>query len=333
MSDIKSPCDIGMYSFNLSTYFSGRQLLYAGQALENQGYSVNYKDMLKVNETSDDKNFIYPFHYWKTKSFDRNIPLKKFKENDVPIGFTDSDIFYEPTLRDLKQYNYRYFGALSQDTANIMNLPRTKVIHGCYNPAVLRTENIKLSNKPMIYINGINFYNRRGIDIALEAIKRVHNKYEFNVKLRTYNKINLSSEFDYITQITGSMQDNAHYSQIATSDIMLAPIRGGAFEFQVLEALIMGKTVVLSTKGGWSEIPLKNDVYWIESGNRTFPMTTDYKGSTYHYGNIYQVDVEKTVTALEQALNKPKVPDKNYYIRNYSPKAYAEKLIRFYDSY
>ena len=161
-------------------------------------------------------------------------------------------------------------------------------------------------------------------------------KYEINgskvdiVEFELDCLMEYEDEFDYITQITGSMQDNAHYSQIATSDIMLAPIRGGAFEFQVLEALIMGKTVVLSTKGGWSEIPLKNDVYWIESGNRTFPMITDYKGSTYHYGNIYQVDVEKTVTALEQALNKPKVPDKNYYIRNYSPKAYAEKLIRFF---
>lgn len=320
---------------------ASNQMTLLGEALKEKGHTVHLLDIFQGERDDADMNVFFPFHYWKPMPFQRvqdsvggwhTPPMRHFQENDIPIGFADSSVFDPATLAQMKNEPYRFFGAMSHDTADIMNLPRTSVIGGTYNPEILNIKPAHLNIKPeyVVYINGTNFPVRRGIDVALQACYNLKKQgYKIHVLLRDWKGYNIQKELNFVQQITGTLSLEQHYGYLQASDIVLAPVRGGGFELQILEAMVMGKQVVIPNAGAWIDIPLDiDDVHWIHAGKRNVPIIgTDYTPRAYHSGYMFDLNPNDVTFALKQALDHPKAYDRSNYQTMYHPSQYALRIL------
>lgn len=326
-------------------FTASNQMHYLGFAFDSLGHDFTLNEILG-RRVKGDLNIFFPFHYWKNGSYARindgvggwHTPkLKPFQKNDIPIGFADSSIFDAKSLEDIKQYPYAYFGAMSKDTAKIMNLPRTEIIKGCYNPVAALYGKKNDNDVPVIYVNATNFPYRRGVDIAFRVLhKMALEGIEFTVILRSWQDYILPDSLtDRTYKVSQKLNVDEHYKIMDSADIMFSPVRGGGFELQILEALVMGKTVVMPNKGGWTDIPLnKDDVYWIKAGRRDFPIQgTDYTQRAYHSGGMFQINENDAYEQLKRALKYLKKPDVSAYLKEYSPVSYAERILKYYEEY
>jgi len=104
------------------------------------------------------------------------------------------------------------------------------------------------------------------------------------------------------------LPDPDYYSIFAGCDVLFYPVRGGAFEIPVIEALALGLDVVVTEKGAWSEWVLSpSDVYWVKAPKKVRLWYTN----PYHIGYFLDPDPEdayqKLVTALANwSLDKKK---------------------------
>ncbi|MEM0142971.1 MAG: hypothetical protein QXL94_03340 [Candidatus Parvarchaeum sp.] len=266
--------------------------------------------------------------------------MRHFTDKDVPIGFADSSVFDPATLRQMKNEKYRFFGAMSKDTADIMKLKKTVVIGGAYDPTILQyprlsiREALKLPEGKIVYINGTNYPFRRGVDLALQAVIKLQNEgYEIIPVLREWNQVRLPPEFTpkNLFQLIGLVSPEEHYGYMKDIDVMLAPVRGGGFELQILEAFVLGRQVVMPDKGAWTDIPLSPaDVHYCKAGQRNFPIIgSDYDEKGYHSGYMYAGNVDSVTQALRDALNHPVNMEERAkeYQKHYHPDRFAERIL------
>jgi len=99
--------------------------------------------------------------------------------------------------------------------------------------------------------------------------------------------------------IKAPLPDPEYYSLFAGCDILFYPVRGGAFEIPVIEALALGLDVVVTEKGAWSEWVLdKDDVYWIKAPKKVKLWYTN----PFHVGYFLDPDPEDAYRQLVTAL-------------------------------
>lgn len=330
--------------YTLDVNFTAKNQMYLlAKALKRKGINSTIYPIFNFHKNKPDEiNIFFPFHYHhpfptgrqKINGIYISKKLYPFYKNDIPIGFADSSLFATEVLEDIRSYNYSYFGALSKDTAEVMSLPKTEVIYGCYDPYILGLRH-KKQDIPVIYVNATNFYYRRGYDIALRALERLSSEENFKVIIRDWNNPPLPENLKSITTVvSGVLTKEKHYEALNKADIVFSPNRGGALELQILESLVLGKTIIIPNKGGVSELPDKDDVYWIDTLNRDFPIIgTDYTEQAYHLGYMYSLDEDSAYSQLKKAIKHPKKYDIRKYISRYSPEAYAKRIIEFYNKH
>lgn len=333
---------IGIYSLydNRFNFSAISQMNSLANALQKDNDVHRYNIIGK--RKNDDINIFFPFHYWHENTHMRlqdvdgkyyTPPLKPFQENDILIGIADSSEFDEETLKMVKQQPYAYFNAVSTDTANVMNLPRTEVIPHCIPDAVMKTTPYEHNEIPNVYINETNFFFRRGTDVAIAVLSKLAEQYDFTVTIKT-NRYLAYPKMDKgkITTYSHKKRVEDHYDMMNKADIFFAPVRGGAFEVPILEMLALGKTVVLPDRGGWTDIPLTDDVYYFNAGKRNCPLY-DYTDRAYHKGYQFSLDIKDAYRQMERALQKYKKVDVDSYRKEYSPQRYADKLLTAFDKY
>lgn len=142
-------------------------------------------------------------------------------------------------------------------------------------------------------------WERKGGDIVLDVFQRLV-KSGFNFHPVILGSAPPGYIIKNVTLIKTPLPDRYFYSVFAGCDILFYPVRGGAFEIPVIEALSLGLDVVVTEKGAWSEWVLnKDDAYWIKTKGKVKLWYTNIK----HVGFFLDPDREdayqKLVTALE----------------------------------
>jgi len=150
-------------------------------------------------------------------------------------------------------------------------------------------------------------WDRKGGDIVVEVFRKLMNSgYHFYPLILVSNM--LEEKIRGMNAVKTPLTDPDYYSLFAGCDILFYPVRGGAFEIPVIEALSLGLDVVVTEKGAWSEWVLDtNDVYWIKVAKKVKLWYTNL----FHVGYFLDPDPEdayqKLVTALANwSLDKKK---------------------------
>jgi len=138
----------------------------------------------------------------------------------------------------------------------------------------------------------------------------------------TYKNITEFKPDKYI--LRGFVSRFMHYAVMKKGTHFFYPVRGGAFEIPVLEALALGLTVIIPDKGAWVDIPLnKDDVYWIKvDGLKRY-----WFDNPYHVGNFVEPDVDDAYDKLNEALDNRKNVNSDEYLKEYSPENIAKQFM------
>jgi len=150
-------------------------------------------------------------------------------------------------------------------------------------------------------------WERKGGDVVVNVFRKL-----LDSGYRFYPLILISNlsepRIKGINAVKVPLPDPEYYSIFAGCDILFYPVRGGAFEIPVIEALALGLDVVVTEKGAWSEWVLDpNHVYWIKAPKKVRLWYTN----PFHVGYFLDPDPEdayqKLVTALANwSLDKKK---------------------------
>ncbi|CAJ31718.1 glycosyltransferase [Betalipothrixvirus puteoliense] len=141
-------------------------------------------------------------------------------------------------------------------------------------------------------------WDRKGGDVVVKVFHELMNSgYHFYPLILVSNM--LEPRLRGLNAIKTPLPDDQFYSLFAGCDILFYPVRGGAFEIPVIEALSLGLDVVVTEKGAWSEWVLsEDDVYWIKVGRKIKLWYTN----PFHVGYFLDPDVEDAYQKLVMAL-------------------------------
>lgn len=176
-------------------------------------------------------------------------------------------------------------------------------------------------SKVLIYAQ--HSQDRKGTDIA---INNVNNAGDIFVVMKIGNLdvgiIQKIKKPKYI--IPGFIPYPLWLSYFRNVDILHYPVRGGAFEIPVLEALALGKTVVIPEEGAWTDIPLnKDDVYWIKiSGYKRY-----WFDNPYHIGEFVEPNKDDALEKLNMAIKERKSVNSEAYLKYYHPEEVAKDFL------
>ncbi|CAJ31535.1 putative glycosyltransferase [Betalipothrixvirus acidiani] len=141
-------------------------------------------------------------------------------------------------------------------------------------------------------------WDRKGGDVVVRVFHELMNSgYHFYPVILVSNM--LEPRLRGLNAVKTPLPDDQYYSLFAGCDILFYPVRGGAFEIPVIEALSLGLDVVVTEKGAWSEWVLsEDDVYWIKVGRKVKLWYTN----PFHVGYFLDPDVEDAYQKLVMAL-------------------------------
>jgi len=141
-------------------------------------------------------------------------------------------------------------------------------------------------------------WDRKGGDIVVKVFQDLmYSGYHFYPLILVSNM--LEPRIRGMNVIKTPLPDDEYYSLFAGCDILFYPVRGGAFEIPVIEALALGLDVVVTEKGAWSEWVLdENDVYWIKVTKKVKLWYTN----PFHIGYFLDPDPEDAYRQLVTAL-------------------------------
>ncbi|AZI75790.1 putative glycosyltransferase [Sulfolobales Beppu filamentous virus 2] len=226
-----------------------------------------------------------------------------------PLRYTKIQIFYNPIdtneISDFVVERVKNFADIVL-TASIHNYKlwkeygfRVIKVPHAIDPDLL-PEECEL-NENLYYFEARTFPVRRGADIAMQIANRlglkVHLFYEFSPNLTD------------------------HLRKMCRAGNYLAPVRGGEFEIQVLEALVMGMKVYYS----------KREIFdYIKDYKPTFPINGEYCNTEF-LGDIYQVGCYDNVEPVDSLPDLPR-PHSEYYKKEYNyintAKVFLEEIDR-----
>jgi len=141
-------------------------------------------------------------------------------------------------------------------------------------------------------------WDRKGGDVVVKVFHELMDSgYHFYPLILVANM--LEPKVKGMNVIKTPLSDPDYYSLFAGCDILFYPVRGGAFEIPVIEALSLGLDVVVTEKGAWSEWVLgENDVYWVKVAKKVKLWYTN----PFHVGHFLDPDPEDAYRQLVTAL-------------------------------
>jgi len=155
-------------------------------------------------------------------------------------------------------------------------------------------------------------WERKGGDIVVKVFRELMDSgYRFYHLILVSNM--LEERIKGMNVIKTHLPDPDYYSIFAGCDILFYPVRGGAFEIPVIEALALGLDVVVTEQGAWSEWVLNpNDVYWIKVAKKVKLWHTNL----YHVGYFLDPDPEDAYRKLVITLSNWSVDKKKENLEN-----------------
>jgi glycosyltransferase involved in cell wall biosynthesis len=195
---------------------------------------------------------------------------------------------------------------------------------------------IKLPEKLSIVVdtNQILFIGRinpiKNIDILIEALADVNNKYSKKLKLVIAGNAVLDYEIDYFQKLRGlikrlKIENNVEFlghitgekkqALLASSYALVLPSKSENFGNVVLEAMAQGTPVVASKNAPWEILRVKKAGYWIEPTlevlTNTLNKITNLDSNLYHQmcHNAYEVcrnefDIDHNIYKWEDFYNQ-----------------------------
>jgi len=280
----------------------GRQAILLERGLKELGHNVISFDKNKTTKTdlpSGFDNYIY-YTIFNTTLFWKGIP--NYGKNIV-FEVSDTD-----ALSHLALYFFR------QQPVDKVVVPSNWAKRGFYTLGIPVSQPIyviphALSPEIFIYppkemphpcVLAIlpHSWERKGGDIVVKVFRELMNSgYHFYPLIFVSNM--LEERIRGMNVIKTPLPDPEYYSLFAGCDILFYPVRGGAFEIPIIEALALGLDVVVTEKGAWSEWVLDpNDAYWIKVAKKVRLWYTN----PYHVGYFLDPDAEDAYHQLVIAL-------------------------------
>jgi len=254
------------------------------------------------------------------------------------IGFevSDTDRLSDKAISMVNELNPDVLVTPSRWSANgfhDVNIPIVILPHAL-DPYILEKKDKYRLSFPLlegkdkhVYIYAQHSLDRKGTDISLNVVNKLYEKrQDFNLIIKslsmTYKGITEFKPDKYI--LRGFVSRFMHYAVMKKGTHFFYPVRGGAFEIPVLEALALGLTVIIPDKGAWVDIPLnKDDVYWIKvDGLKRY-----WFDNPYHVGNFVEPDVDDAYDKLNEALDNRKNVNSDEYLKEYSPENIAKQFV------
>jgi len=289
----------------------GRQARLLEKGLKELGHKIISFDKDKASKTNLPSGFDDYIYYtvFDTILFWKGIP--RYGKNIV-FEVSDTDALshlalyffkYQPVNEIVVPSNWAKQGFF---TLGVIVPQSIHVIPHALNPDMFHYPPKEMPH-PCVLAILPHSWERKGGDIVVKVFREL-----MKSGYRFYPLVLVSNLFDErikgINVVQVPLPDPDYYSLFAGCDILFYPVRGGAFEIPVIEALALGLDVVVTEKGAWSEWILSpSDVYWIKVAKKVRLWYTN----PYHVGYFLDPDPEdayqKLVTALANwSLDKKK---------------------------
>ena len=286
--------------FNGSSF--GKQAILMERGLKELGHVVVSFDKSKSSKASLSPGFDDYIYYtiFNTQLFWNGIP--NYGKNIV-FEVSDTDALshlalnffkYQPVNEVVVPSNWakQAFFALG------MSIPQPiHVIPHALNPDMFYYPPKEMPH-PCVLAILPHSWERKGGDIVVKVFHDLMKSgYRFYPLILTSNI--LEPRVRKINLVQVPLPDPDYYSIFAGCDILFYPVRGGAFEIPVIEALALGLDVVVTEKGAWSEWVLDpSHVYWIRVAKKVKLWYTN----PFHIGNFLDPDPEDAYRQLVTAL-------------------------------
>jgi len=288
----------------------GKQALLLEQELKKRGYNIksqNKKTFLRVLTPPGFDTYLYYTVFYDNIINTGIMPY----ENSIVFEVADSDKVSEKAIDFFLKNHIKYIITPSQFSKNAFlssttkPLPPIHVIRHALNPKIYEYPEIQVPH-PCVLAICPHSWERKGCDLVIKAVKKLLSDEIYFFFIMTSGK-----PVEGLIWKQVPVPEDKYYSLMKSCDILLYPVRGGAFEIPVFEALALGLDVILTEKGPWMEYVLSPDhIYPIKvKGMNRYWFT-----NLYHVGKFFEPDLNSTIEQLKNA------------IKNWSPERKKERL-------
>ena len=275
-----------------------RQAVLLERGLKELGHVIVSFDKNKVSKSSLPPGFDDYIYYtiFNTQLFWRGIP--RYGKNIV-FEVSDTDTLSQLALYFFRQQPVDEIVVPSNwAKQGFRSVPqRIHVIPHALNPDMFHYPPKEMPH-PCVLALLPHSWERKGGDVVVKVFRELKDSgYRF------YHLILINNTLDPrvkgMNVVKTPLPDPEYYSIFAGCDILFYPVRGGAFEIPVIEALALGLDVVVTEKGAWSEWVLgSSDVYWIKAPKKVRLWYTNQ----FHVGYFLDPDPEDAYQKLVTAL-------------------------------
>ncbi len=291
----------------------GKQASLLEQELKRRGYEVTTQNKNKLTKDNIPKGIdTYIFYtIFGTQLFFQGLPtygkniVFEVADSDHVSNLAINFLAHQPINEIVVPSNFSKSAFLN---SAMIKLPPINVIRHAIDPRIYKYPKIEMPH-PCVLVICPHSWERKGCDLAVNAIREAYmHDIHFHHIITLGNMLERRAQGLNIEK--SPLPDDKYYGIMKGCDILLYPVRGGAFEIPVFEALSLGLDVVLTEKGAWSEWLLdKNDVYPVRvTAKKRYWFT-----NPYHTGYFFE---PAQVSVTEQLINA---------IKNWSPERRKER--------
>jgi len=275
-----------------------RQAVLLERGLKELGHLIVSFDKNKVSKSSLPPGFDDYIYYtiFNTQLFWRGVP--RYGKNIV-FEVSDTDTLSQLALHFFKHQPVDEIIVPSNwAKQGFRSVPqRIHVIPHALNPDMFHYSPKEMPH-PCVLALLPHSWERKGGDVVVKVFRELKDSgYRFYPLILISNLQEPSIKG--LNAVKVPLPDPEYYSIFAGCDILFYPVRGGAFEIPVIEALALGLDVVVTEKGAWSEWVLDpSHVYWIKAPKKVKLWYTN----PFHIGNFLDPDPEDAYRQLVTAL-------------------------------
>jgi len=256
--------------------------------------------------------------------FGKKLPL--FRKTRV-IGFevSDTDRLSETAISQINDYDFDLIITPSKWSAQGFSGVNTEVVvlPHAINSDVIKSIDVN-KKKDYFWVYAPHSRERKGLDLVEEVLPHYLNHFA-NARVSMPYFLELIRKGVSAYPLTDELDDYQYFRYFGECEYFLYPVRGGAFEIPIAEALALGLKVAIPERGAWTEIPLrKEDVVWIKTNGKI----RLWYGNKIHVGHFVSMDVQDVEKALYELIDFNPSFDRNDYLDYYSPENIYSRWIK-----
>lgn len=281
----------------------GKQAVLLENELRRRGYTVDVGDKNKLTRQTLPGGYdTYVFYtIFGTQLFFQGLPkhgrnvVFEVSDTDKVSNLAINFLAHQPIDQVVVPSR---FSADAIKNSAMVNIPPVQPVRHAVDPRVFTYHGVELPH-PCVLVICPHSWERKGCDLAVNAIR-----YAYQQGLKFHHVVTIGNPLDRRVQglnvEVSPLPDEKYYGIMRSCDILLYPVRGGAFEIPVFEALSLGLDVIVTEKGAWADWLDKRDVYTV----RVMDKKRYWFTNPYHVGYFYEPSQQDTNERLVQALKE-----------------------------